>query len=49
MHAVDRPPEQEKLLEATDFAGNNGWSDDYGKRDLRKLLAEAKQSGWSAA
>ncbi|WP_213575408.1 hypothetical protein [Rhodococcus sp. USK13] len=46
VHAVDRTPEHEELLEAIDFAGNNGWSDDYGKRDLRKLLAEAKRAGW---
>ncbi|MEV0111330.1 hypothetical protein AB0H42_34085 [Nocardia sp. NPDC050799] len=43
IHAVDRSAEHQQLLERIEFAGNNGWGDAYGLRDLRHLLGELQE------
>lgn len=43
VHAVDRSAEHQRLLERIEFAGNNGWGDTYGLRDLRRLLGELQE------
>ncbi len=40
IHSVRRSENHQKILERIDFAGNNGWGDAPGKRDLRRHLAE---------
>ncbi|NKY86547.1 hypothetical protein [Nocardia veterana] len=45
VHSVSRSADHQKLLERIDFAGNNGWGDAPGKRDLRRYLAELAEIG----
>ncbi|AYJ49014.1 hypothetical protein [Rhodococcus sp. P1Y] len=45
IHSVSRTPEHERILKAIDWAGNNGWHDAPGKRDLIRLLGELNGIG----
>lgn len=45
VHTVQRAPEHQKILEAIDWAGNNGWGDAPGRRDLRRHLEELADLG----
>lgn len=40
IQSVSRTPEHERILKAIDWAGNSGWHDAPGKRDLVRLLCE---------
>ncbi|MGY2025978.1 hypothetical protein [Nocardia gipuzkoensis] len=44
-HSIQRSPEHQRILERIDWAGNNGWGDAPGKRDLRQCLDELAQLG----
>lgn len=46
VHSVERTAEHEEILKAIDWAGNNGWSDAPGKRDLLRHLGKLKAHGW---
>ena len=40
IHSTDRSAEHQQILEAIDWAGNNGWFDAPGKRDLHRALGD---------
>lgn len=45
LHSTKRTADHEKILKAIDWAGNNGWHDVPGKRDLVRLLGELQSIG----
>lgn len=42
---AERTPDLAEALDRLDFCGNNGWGDDYGRRDALRILQELKAKG----